>query len=181
LHLNPYGHSPCVTSSLTRRWACLLWICLAFVKCTCRTYSMLLKNFPSTIYTSPLSVQALQCRSVRFGVMTQNRDRTAAAESSIVASVTLAPEMCLSRRCLATAASCHLFVLLMGGIYEVQRWHGLWYHGIHTKFHKDWFRHYWKVLFFRNKKSRLKVCSICWSVGVLQDSCITVPYKFWVK
>jgi hypothetical protein len=24
LQLNPYGHSPCVTSSLTRRWACLL-------------------------------------------------------------------------------------------------------------------------------------------------------------
>jgi hypothetical protein len=32
--LNPYGHTPCVTSSLTRGWDCLLWICLAFVKCT---------------------------------------------------------------------------------------------------------------------------------------------------
>jgi hypothetical protein len=29
LQLNPYGHSPYVTSSLTRRWGCLLWICLA--------------------------------------------------------------------------------------------------------------------------------------------------------
>jgi hypothetical protein len=55
--LNPYGHSPCVTSSLTRRLACLLCICLAFVKCTYHTYSMLLKILPLTIYTSPLSVQ----------------------------------------------------------------------------------------------------------------------------
>jgi hypothetical protein len=28
--LNPCGHSPYVTSSLTRRWVCLFWICLAF-------------------------------------------------------------------------------------------------------------------------------------------------------
>jgi hypothetical protein len=28
--LNPFDISPCVTSSLTRRWVCLLWICLAF-------------------------------------------------------------------------------------------------------------------------------------------------------
>jgi hypothetical protein len=63
LQLSPYGHSPCVTSSLTRRWACLLWICLAVVKCTYRTYSMLSKIIPFTIYTSPLSVQALQSRS----------------------------------------------------------------------------------------------------------------------
>jgi hypothetical protein len=28
--LNPYGHSPYVTTSLTRGWVCLLWICLAF-------------------------------------------------------------------------------------------------------------------------------------------------------
>jgi hypothetical protein len=28
--LNPCGHSPYVTSSLTRRWVCLLLICLAF-------------------------------------------------------------------------------------------------------------------------------------------------------
>jgi hypothetical protein len=32
--LNPYGHNPCVRSSLTRGWVCLLWICLAFVKST---------------------------------------------------------------------------------------------------------------------------------------------------
>jgi hypothetical protein len=32
--LNPCGHSPCVISSLTRGFVCLLWICLAFVKCT---------------------------------------------------------------------------------------------------------------------------------------------------
>jgi hypothetical protein len=34
--LNPCGQSPYVTSSLTRRW-----VCLSFVKCTYRTYSML--------------------------------------------------------------------------------------------------------------------------------------------
>jgi hypothetical protein len=28
--LNHCGHSPYVTSSLTRRWVCFLWICLAF-------------------------------------------------------------------------------------------------------------------------------------------------------
>jgi hypothetical protein len=28
--LNPWGNSPHVTSSLTRRWVCLLWTCLAF-------------------------------------------------------------------------------------------------------------------------------------------------------
>jgi hypothetical protein len=27
--MNPCSHSPYVTSSLTRRWVCLLWICLA--------------------------------------------------------------------------------------------------------------------------------------------------------
>jgi hypothetical protein len=34
LQLNPCGNSPYVTSSLMRGWVCLLWICLAFVKCT---------------------------------------------------------------------------------------------------------------------------------------------------
>jgi hypothetical protein len=33
LQLNPWGQSPCVTSSLTRGWLCLLWIYLVFVKC----------------------------------------------------------------------------------------------------------------------------------------------------
>jgi hypothetical protein len=40
------GHNPYVTSSLTRRWVCLLWICLSYVKCTYRTYSVLLKILP---------------------------------------------------------------------------------------------------------------------------------------
>jgi hypothetical protein len=36
----------------------------------------------------------------------------------------------------------HIWTLrLMGGIYEVSRWDGLRYYDIHTKFHKDWFRH----------------------------------------
>jgi hypothetical protein len=63
LQLNSYRHSPCVTSSLTRGWICLFWICLAFVKCTYRTYSMILKMLPFTIYTSPLPVQAFHWRS----------------------------------------------------------------------------------------------------------------------
>jgi hypothetical protein len=40
LQLNPCGHSPYVTSALTRWWVCLLWIGFAFVKCTYCTYSM---------------------------------------------------------------------------------------------------------------------------------------------
>jgi hypothetical protein len=28
--LNSCGNSPYVTSSLTRRWGCVLWICMAF-------------------------------------------------------------------------------------------------------------------------------------------------------
>jgi hypothetical protein len=59
----PFGQSPYVNSFLTRRWVCLLWICLAFVKSTYRTYSVLLPIPPSALYTSPLSVQALQTRS----------------------------------------------------------------------------------------------------------------------
>jgi hypothetical protein len=51
------GHSPYVTFSLTRRWGCLLWIAWPFVKCTYRTYSMLLNIFPS-----PLSnLQSIPC------------------------------------------------------------------------------------------------------------------------
>jgi hypothetical protein len=30
---------------------------------------------------------------------------------------------------------------MLGGIYEVSRCDGLRYCNIHTKFHKDWFRH----------------------------------------
>jgi hypothetical protein len=33
--LNPCGHSPYVTSSLTRRWVCLSWIGLAFLSSVC--------------------------------------------------------------------------------------------------------------------------------------------------
>jgi hypothetical protein len=45
LQLNPCGHSPYATSSLTRGRVCLLCTGLAFVKCTYRTYSMLLEIF----------------------------------------------------------------------------------------------------------------------------------------
>jgi hypothetical protein len=57
--LNPWSHSSYVTSSLTRRWVCLLCICFAFVKCTYRTYRMLLK-ISFALHRSPLSAQALQ-------------------------------------------------------------------------------------------------------------------------
>jgi hypothetical protein len=40
LQLNLCGHSPHVTSSLTRGWVCLSWIGFAFVKCTYCTYSI---------------------------------------------------------------------------------------------------------------------------------------------
>jgi hypothetical protein len=39
-----------------------------FVNCTFGTYSMLLKNFPFALYTSPLPVQALRSRSCLFYV-----------------------------------------------------------------------------------------------------------------
>jgi hypothetical protein len=63
LQLNHCGNCPYVTSSLTRRWVCLLWIYLAFRQCTTyRRYSMLLEILPFALYTSPLSVQALRSR-----------------------------------------------------------------------------------------------------------------------
>jgi hypothetical protein len=55
--LNPYGHSPYVISSLMRWYVCLLWMCLSICQ-------MHLSHIPFfTIYTSPLSVQALQSMS----------------------------------------------------------------------------------------------------------------------
>jgi hypothetical protein len=54
LQLNPCGHSSyvTVTSSLTRGWFGLLWICLAFDKCKNRTCSLLLKIFPFALTNS---------------------------------------------------------------------------------------------------------------------------------
>jgi hypothetical protein len=63
LQLNPSGHSSYVTSSLRRRWVCLLWTGFVFIKCTYRTCSMLLDILPCALYTSPLSVQALESKS----------------------------------------------------------------------------------------------------------------------
>jgi hypothetical protein len=60
--LNPLGNGPYVTSSLTIRWVCLLWVCLwsslhfAYITCYC-------KILPFALHTSPLSVQALESRS----------------------------------------------------------------------------------------------------------------------
>jgi hypothetical protein len=61
--LNLCSHNPYVRSCLMRGWVCLLWIGFTFVKCTYCTYSMLLKILAFAVYTSPLSVQALQSRS----------------------------------------------------------------------------------------------------------------------
>jgi hypothetical protein len=57
--LNPCGHNPYVTSSLTRAWVSPLWVGLTFVKYTYRTYSMLLKILAFALYTSLLTVQVL--------------------------------------------------------------------------------------------------------------------------
>jgi hypothetical protein len=49
--LSSCGNSPYVTSSLTRRWVCLLWICLAFRQVyISHIYSMLLNI--SSFYTT---------------------------------------------------------------------------------------------------------------------------------
>jgi hypothetical protein len=48
----------------------------------------------------------------------------------------------LPSRCLATMGGIRIQIHgLMGWIYEVRRWDGLRCHVIHTKFHKQWFRH----------------------------------------
>jgi hypothetical protein len=45
LQLNSWGHSPYVTSSLTRGWVFPLWICFAFVKRSYRTYGIGLHGY----------------------------------------------------------------------------------------------------------------------------------------
>jgi hypothetical protein len=59
--LNSYDHGPCVTSSLKRGWVCLFSVRLAFVKCTYRTYSMILKvlHFTSPRHGQHISKTAL--------------------------------------------------------------------------------------------------------------------------
>jgi hypothetical protein len=58
--VNPCGHSPYVTSSLTRSWVCVLRICLAFRQ---MYVSHILKMLSFALYTSLLSVRALQSRA----------------------------------------------------------------------------------------------------------------------
>jgi hypothetical protein len=54
--LNPCSHSPYVTPSRTRRWVCLLCICLVFREVyVSLIYSLLLNFVPFELYTSPLS------------------------------------------------------------------------------------------------------------------------------
>jgi hypothetical protein len=48
-----------------------LWIGFAFVKCTYRIYSMLLKILPFALLTNPLSVQALHSRSCLYTYVMQ--------------------------------------------------------------------------------------------------------------
>jgi hypothetical protein len=88
---NLCDNSPYVTSSLTRRWVCLLWYEYAwpFVKCTFRTYSLLLKILPFALHTSPLSLQALQdssCLSCRviYSLGADHTENTASNNTSIV-------------------------------------------------------------------------------------------------
>jgi hypothetical protein len=50
LQLNPCGHRPYVTYSLTRGWVCLLWICFAFVKCTYRTCNIGLHGYGESLF-----------------------------------------------------------------------------------------------------------------------------------
>jgi hypothetical protein len=62
LRLNPCGQSPHVTSSPTKGWVYLLWICLSFFKCSYLTYSMLLKILASALYIQILC-QSRLCKA----------------------------------------------------------------------------------------------------------------------
>jgi hypothetical protein len=73
--LNPCGHTPNVTSSPTRGWVCLLWIGLAFVKCTYRIYSMLLKSLSFVLTNSESNSKSVLCydrRSVGQSILVSN-------------------------------------------------------------------------------------------------------------
>jgi hypothetical protein len=55
-HLNPCGHSPYVTSFLTREWVCPLWICLAFCQVYVSHIQHVIENSPfCAIYKSLVS------------------------------------------------------------------------------------------------------------------------------
>jgi hypothetical protein len=53
--LNLYGHIPYATSSLTRRWVCLLWICLALSNVRIAHIACYWKFLLFTIYKSSVS------------------------------------------------------------------------------------------------------------------------------
>jgi hypothetical protein len=53
--LNPCGHSLYVTSSLTRKWVCLLWTCLAFLSSVSHIQHAIENSSLCTIYKSPVS------------------------------------------------------------------------------------------------------------------------------
>jgi hypothetical protein len=50
-----------------------------------------------------------------------------------------------------------MLVLLIEGIYEVRRWDGFMWHDIHTKFHKDWYRHSSNIKVLPQKCTRSNV------------------------
>jgi hypothetical protein len=58
--MNPCGHSPYSTSSLIRGWVYLLWIGLAFVKCTNRTYSIGLRGYGECVFSSREAVRPIK-------------------------------------------------------------------------------------------------------------------------
>jgi hypothetical protein len=60
--LNPCSHNPYVTTFVMRGWISVMNVLCLFVKSMHCTYSMLLKILPSALYTSNLSVRALDSR-----------------------------------------------------------------------------------------------------------------------
>jgi hypothetical protein len=59
--LNSCGNSPYITSSLTRRWVCLLWICLAFRKMYISHITCYWKFF--LLHYTPVLCQYRLCRA----------------------------------------------------------------------------------------------------------------------
>jgi hypothetical protein len=66
--LNPCSHSPYVTSSLTRGWVCLLWVCLTFRQVyVSHIYHVIENSSLCTTYKSSVSPSfAKQIRSILF-------------------------------------------------------------------------------------------------------------------
>jgi hypothetical protein len=74
------------------------------VKRTYRTYSVLLKILAFALYTSPLSVQALQSRCLSYASCATDHTENTALKSSIVEGASVAPAAWLPGCCLTTVA-----------------------------------------------------------------------------